>query len=152
MELTEASNDGAVSAVRLPGDVEGEFQVYVNGVLQQEDRDYEIDERSVNELRAHDFLVASSDALPSRTRSVPDRDQRSEHQSTQCVQASGGLTTSAYVQPATARSQASRSSARAASGPCRWSSAAGSVPRGSATTRVSSFCSWARAPARAAAS
>lgn len=49
MELTEASGDGdgAVSAIRLPGDVDGEFQVYVNGVLQQENRDYEIDNRTL---------------------------------------------------------------------------------------------------------
>lgn len=47
MELTEGSGDGAVSTVRLPGDVDDEFQVYVNGVLQHEDRDYEIDDRTL---------------------------------------------------------------------------------------------------------
>ncbi len=45
--MTQGSEDGAVSAVRLPGDVDGEFHVYVNGVLQQEDRDYEIDDRTL---------------------------------------------------------------------------------------------------------
>jgi hypothetical protein len=46
--MTRASDDGAVaSAVRLPGDVDGEFQVYVNGVLQEQDRDYEIDDRTL---------------------------------------------------------------------------------------------------------
>lgn len=33
------------SAVRLPVGVRDEFEVYLNGVLQEEDRDYEVDGR-----------------------------------------------------------------------------------------------------------
>ena len=39
--MTDPDGD-AVSAVRLPADVDDEFEVYVNGVLLQEESDYEV--------------------------------------------------------------------------------------------------------------
>lgn len=45
--MTGDVDDSPRCAVRLPADAEQEFQVYVNGVLQEEDRDYEVDGRTL---------------------------------------------------------------------------------------------------------
>jgi hypothetical protein len=70
-------SEEAVSRVRLPGDVRPPFEVYVNGVLQEEGRDYVVEGRTLRFSRR--LVPPRRDTLWSVARGLLYGRYRTEH-------------------------------------------------------------------------